>query len=161
MKIFFLKKKKLYIILLNFIIFLDYYIKSLILKNFAINQIKVISLNINILYVKNYGLIFGLFSVIKIFQNKYLFIIYFSIIFLLIFKIYKLIIKNTKNNFSLILIVSGSIGNLIDRIKYGYIIDFIDFHYKSLHFPIFNISDFSISIGIIIYVLKILNSKKF
>ncbi|NIH41004.1 MAG: signal peptidase II [Buchnera aphidicola (Periphyllus aceris)] len=159
MKIFFLKNK-LYIILFNFIIFLDYYIKLLILKNFKINQIKFISLNLNILYVKNYGLIFGLFSSIKIFQNKYLFIIYFLIIFLLIFKIFKLVIKNKKNNCSLIFIISGSIGNLIDRIKYGYIIDFIDLHYKSLHFPIFNISDFIIFIGITIYILKIINSKK-
>lgn len=48
---------------------------------------------------------------------------------------------------ALALILSGAIGNLIDRIRIGYVIDFIDFHYKAYHWPIFNLADTAICLG--------------
>jgi signal peptidase II len=50
--------------------------------------------------------------------------------------------------FSLILILAGAIGNLYDRMSYGYVIDFLLFYYKSFQWPAFNVADISISTGI-------------
>ncbi|MCF6775127.1 signal peptidase II [Thiotrichales bacterium 19X7-9] len=55
---------------------------------------------------------------------------------------------------SLCLILSGAIGNVFDRINYGYVIDFIDLHYKSYHWPTFNIADSAICVGAFLFVIS-------
>ena len=55
---------------------------------------------------------------------------------------------------ALALILGGAIGNVIDRIAYGHVIDFLDFHWQGLgHFPAFNIADSAICIGAALFVL--------
>lgn len=49
--------------------------------------------------------------------------------------------------FALALILGGALGNLMDRIAYGYVVDFLDFHWDSHHFPAFNIADSAITCG--------------
>jgi signal peptidase II len=54
---------------------------------------------------------------------------------------------------SLALILGGAIGNLIDRIAYGHVIDFLDFHVGGWHWPAFNVADSTITVGAILFVL--------
>ena len=54
---------------------------------------------------------------------------------------------------SLSLILGGAIGNLIDRVAYGHVIDFLDFHIGGWHWPAFNIADGAITIGAALFVL--------
>jgi signal peptidase II len=62
---------------------------------------------------------------------------------------------------SLSLILGGAIGNVIDRIMHGHVIDFLDFHYKSVyHFPAFNIADSAICIGAALFILDELRRVK-
>ncbi len=49
--------------------------------------------------------------------------------------------------FALSCILGGAIGNVIDRVMYGYVVDFLDFHWAGWHFPAFNVADAAISIG--------------
>lgn len=56
-------------------------------------------------------------------------------------------------SFALACILSGAIGNVIDRVLYGYVVDFLDFHLRSWHFPAFNIADSAITIGAICLIL--------
>ena len=49
--------------------------------------------------------------------------------------------------FALACILGGAVGNVIDRVMYGYVVDFLDFHWAGWHFPAFNIADAAISIG--------------
>jgi signal peptidase II len=49
--------------------------------------------------------------------------------------------------FAMACILGGAIGNVIDRVMYGYVVDFLDFYYGSWHFPAFNVADSAISIG--------------
>lgn len=59
------------------------------------------------------------------------------------------------------LLCGGIVGNLIDRVKFGYVIDFLDFHWKTAYtFPTFNVADAAISIGIFIYFIQIMISEK-
>ena len=56
-------------------------------------------------------------------------------------------------SFALACILGGAIGNVIDRVLYGYVVDFLDFHYASWHFPAFNIADSAISIGAVCLIV--------
>ena len=59
----------------------------------------------------------------------------------------------------LALILGGALGNLLDRLRFGHVIDFIDFYYKSLHWPVFNIADAAICIGAFLLFISLDNSK--
>ena len=50
-------------------------------------------------------------------------------------------------SFAMACILGGAIGNVIDRLMYGYVVDFLDFHWRGWHFPAFNVADAAISIG--------------
>lgn len=50
-------------------------------------------------------------------------------------------------SFAMACILGGAIGNVIDRMVYGYVVDFLDFHWSGMHFPAFNIADCAISVG--------------
>ncbi len=54
---------------------------------------------------------------------------------------------------ALTLILGGAIGNLIDRVAYGHVIDFLDFHVHGWHWPAFNVADSAITVGAILFVL--------
>ena len=58
------------------------------------------------------------------------------------------------------LIMTGAVGNLIDRFRLGGVVDFLDFHYQGWHWPAFNVADASITIGVILLALKILWGEK-
>ena len=61
---------------------------------------------------------------------------------------------------ALTLILGGAIGNLIDRVRFGYVIDFIDWHYKDAHWPTFNIADVAISVGVGLLILDMIVNRK-
>ena len=104
--------------------------------------------------VKNYGAAFNIFSGGRIFLS----LISISITIILI--CYILNKKNLKKldllGYSLIL--GGTLGNGIDRIKQGYVIDFINLNF--VNFPVFNIADISINIGFILIFYAFIKSKK-
>ena len=58
------------------------------------------------------------------------------------------------------LILGGAFGNLWDRFHLGYVVDFIDWHVKSWHWPIFNVADMAISIGVFLIILDLYFEKK-
>jgi signal peptidase II len=55
---------------------------------------------------------------------------------------------------ALSLILAGALGNLFDRLVYGYVIDFMDFHYEGYHWPAFNVADSAICIGVVFFILS-------
>ena len=105
-------------------------------------------------FVKNYGAAFNIFSGSRIFLS--LISIFFSI--LLIYLIFR---KNTLNLFDLYsfsFILGGTIGNGIDRIYKGFVIDFINLNI--INFPVFNIADISINIGFIFLLYNIFKNNR-
>ena len=78
----------------------------------------------------------------------------FLILPVIIFLFFYVHILNEKYYFYLFsMIIGGAIGNLIDRVLYGAVVDFIDLHYQNLHWYVFNIADIYISIGCILLIL--------
>ena len=94
------------------------------------------------------------FSILK---GKRVFFIIMTIV--VVFLIVYYFLKNKVywvEKYSLLLIISGAVGNLIDRIMYGYVIDFLDFIIFGYDFPVFNIADSFITIGAIGLIISIL-----
>jgi hypothetical protein len=56
--------------------------------------------------------------------------------------------------FAFLCIIAGAMGNIIDRITTGYVIDFLDFHYNGHHFAAFNVADSLVSLGFVIYIIS-------
>ena len=54
---------------------------------------------------------------------------------------------------SLALIIGGAVGNLIDRIQLGYVVDFVDVYYRGWHYPAFNVADSAITVGVVLLLL--------
>lgn len=57
---------------------------------------------------------------------------------------------------ALSLIMGGALGNIIDRIRYGYVVDFIELYHGSYHFPTFNIADSALTVGVTLLIISIL-----
>lgn len=61
---------------------------------------------------------------------------------------------------ALALVLGGAIGNLIDRLAYGYVIDFLDVYYQTHHWPAFNVADSAITVGVALLLLDALGADK-
>lgn len=138
----------IHIALIVLILSIDIYSKKWILKNLYIYEKKNIFSVLNFFHVHNYGIAFSIFSDQGKWQKNFL--LTFNIIIIIF--IINTFLKLKKKLFSYSLVIAGAIGNLIDRIQYGFVIDFIDFHINNWHFATFNIADSSIFIGILIII---------
>ena len=137
---------------------IDILTKQLVINLMIENQsISLIKDFFSITYAKNTGVAFSFLE-----GNVSLIIIITSIIILLILKYIKDTIQNKYESICYGLIIGGAIGNLIDRICYGYVIDFLDFNLFGYPFPIFNIADTAIVIGIFsLIILSFIKDKKY
>ena len=149
---FFSKKFYIYLFFV-FLIFISdrlskIYIINESLKNLDNFILKSTYLNIRLIW--NEGIAFGLFS----FDDKFLYHSLSLLILVIILVIIYMIIKSEGlKKFSLMLILGGALGNFYDRIAYGAVPDFIDFHVNGFHWFIFNIADIFISIGVFALIL--------
>lgn len=146
-------KKKIYIF--GILIFLFDLISKIIIEHTLIlnKQITIIKNFFYLNRVHNYG------AAWSILENNRIFLIFIGIIVL--YYLFKNInkIKLTKPlTISFSLLIGGILGNLYDRIVYGYVIDFISFKIINYYFPIFNFSDIAITFGTIILGIIIIRS---
>ena len=145
---------RIYFIFLSIIILTsDQLTKHIIIeyKNTLINK-KFILFSLD--YIKNYGAAFNLFSGSRIFLSFVSIIISLLLIFFII----------NKKNFSKIdllsysFILGGTLGNGIDRISKGYVIDFINLTF--IDFPVFNLADISINIGLLLIIFSLIKYRR-
>ena len=145
------KSTKVLLIVLS-IILLDRITKYLVSSYLSpFDAIEVFSF-LHLVNVRNTGAAFGMF---RGFGNIFFIpISIFAIIIVIWF-----LIRDMYNYFGLSLVLGGAAGNLIDRILYGKVMDFIDFSAGNFHWPAFNVADSSLTIGIIIIFLQALLKK--
>lgn len=146
------KKNIFLLFLLSFCcLFLDQLTKQIALKTLIkipSNSIEVFSF-FNFSLVHNKGVSFGLFSGLP-FAKEIISCIVIAITLFLIFLLLKE--KRAELRCAYSLIISGAIGNTVDRITYGGVIDFLDFHIADIHYPAFNVADTVIFIGVAILI---------
>lgn len=146
----------IYWIISALIIGLDQWVKWLIVDNFALGETKsvipgILSLN----HIRNFGAAWSLL------EGKMWFFTVVTIIAVVV--ILTLMIKNRSNGnrwfmIGLTLILAGAIGNFIDRVRLGYVIDM--FQIDFMNFPIFNVADISLVIGVICVLIYIILDEK-
>ena len=106
---------------------------------------------LNITLIWNEGIAFGLFS----FDEKYFYNILTLFIVIIILIIFFMLIKSKGfKKYALLIILSGALGNVFDRIFYKAVPDFIDFHIGDFHWFIFNIADVFITLGVFFMILS-------
>jgi len=103
-------------------------------------------------WVTNHGTAMGVIALSKD-SSRWILIAFTSMVSLVV--LYLLLgARRWSDGAALGLILGGAIGNLIDRLRYGYVVDFIHFHYGSLGFYVFNIADASITIGAVLLAVN-------
>lgn len=125
--------------------FIDQLTKFMIKQNFQLNQSTPIIENVlHLTYITNTGSAFGLFKGLNLF-----FISFSIIVIAAIFHYLKKIKDNEKAlQLSVGLLLGGTLGNLIDRLAYGSVVDFIDFRI----WPVFNVADSAVTISIVLLI---------
>lgn len=137
------------LIVIFLILFIDQTTKYFAIKFLAYDRVIKVLPFLNLVYVENTGSAFGMF---KFLGSGFFIFIALVTTGILVYMYF----KDSKNRLAYSLIISGALGNTIDRLIYGYVIDFIDLHIGSFHWPAFNVADSAISIGIILFIYKIL-----
>ena len=146
--------KKVYIIALTLFI-IDQLSKSLISTYLKLNEsILIIKDFFYIRYINNHGASFGMLS-----NSKLLLIILSIIAIIIILRYMNSFKKNKINMIGFGLVLGGILGNLSDRILFGYVKDFLDFVIFNYNFPVFNLADIFIVIGVVILIISILRGE--
>ena len=149
-----IKNNRFYFILISiFIILFDQFTKNII----SVNHKSLINNDLiffSIDYVKNYGAAFNMLSGSRIFLSTVSIIIALILIYFILYK------KNLSNLdlLSYSFILGGTVGNGIDRVSRGYVIDFINLNF--INFPVFNIADISINIGLIFLIYRFIKNNR-
>jgi signal peptidase II len=106
---------------------------------------------LNLDIVKNRGISFGMFSGASSWLPLFITLCTSFIVLLLVFWL-----ARARERFVILglsAIIGGALGNIIDRVHYGFVVDFLDFHLGSYHWPAFNIADTAVFIGVVLLVL--------
>ena len=135
------------------LVILDQFTKALVINFFNLYDSVALLPMINLTFVVNYGFAFGLLNNPSLNQ-----ILVSLVIFAIIIYFLYLLIKTQDKIFqlTLTLILAGALGNFIDRIFRGFVIDFIDIYIGKYHWPAFNIADSCITVGFVVLMINIL-----
>ena len=146
------------ILLLSSLVLGDQFSKLLITKNLLPGQSSNILPFFDLYLIFNTGIAFSLFNDGGNFGRWVLVLL---VLLVCLYLLYVLISEEPRKyeTLALLMILSGGFGNLIDRVLWGHVIDFIHLYYENYSFYIFNLADTFITIGVIIYILDLLAIK--
>ncbi|MGI2189890.1 signal peptidase II [Shewanella baltica] len=134
------------------VFFADQLSKQWVLANFDLHE----SLNLlpffNFTYVRNYGAAFSFLSDAGGWQRWLFTIVAVGFSTLLTVWLRKQSASLLKLNLAYTLVIGGALGNLVDRLMHGFVVDFIDFFWAKSHYPAFNIADSAICIGAVLII---------
>ena len=153
-----MKNKYLYLLILsNVMIILDQVTKFMVATKIPLYySIEVIHGLLNITHVRNSGVAFGLFADQNLEYKALIFVVVSAVAAVAILVIFyqspeAKILANT----GLILIFSGAVGNMIDRVVHKEVIDFVDIYFRNFHWPAFNVADSCITIGVTMMIIDL------
>ncbi|HTR02709.1 MAG TPA: signal peptidase II [Thermoanaerobaculia bacterium] len=144
------------------ILFLDQWSKGWITRTMEVHQSRTIVPDVfDLTYVRNTGAAFGLFASVDS-SLKAILLNSIAVVVFLVVSAYALRSshKSVRLQVGLALILGGAVGNLMDRVRFGYVVDFIDFAVSGHHWPAFNVADSAICIGVGLLFLDMLGSEE-
>ena len=135
----------------------DQYSKVWIVRHFGLYEFRTVSENFfNLVHVRNTGVAFGLLSNLNhAWVNPLLIVMTVMAVVAVLGYIHYLPVRGPAPC-GLGLVLGGAIGNLIDRARLGYVVDFLDLHWRHHHWPAFNVADIGISVGIGLLIIDML-----
>ncbi len=133
---------------------LDQASKLMIIASMKLYESIALLPGFNLVHVRNTGAAFSFLSDAGGWQRWF-----FAGLALIISVVLTVWLARLKNNevllaIALSLVLGGAIGNLIDRVAYGYVVDFLDVYYQSWHWPAFNVADSAITLGVALMLLE-------
>lgn len=135
-----------------FVILLDQITKNMVLKYFLLHQVKTVLPIFKLTLAYNKGAAFSFLS--NEAGSLYLFGAFAAIVSIgLLIWLAKLPKNRHVLAAALALILAGALGNLIDRVYHGHVIDFLLFHWKNYYWPAFNVADTAITIGVVLFLI--------
>jgi signal peptidase II len=140
------------------IVLLDQLAKLFVVRSMPLGQnIPIVPGFFDLTFVLNPGAAFSLFATLpEWIRNPFFILISVGAAVLIVAYRSRYLRENRLASVSLALIFGGAIGNLIDRLRYGVVVDFLDAHIYQYHWPIFNVADSSISVGVALLLLEML-----
>ena len=150
-----------YLLLVVLTLAADRWTKAWIQNRFNINEsATVIDGFFNITYVRNTGVAFGIFSSISSPAKSLLLSIFtaFAAVMVITYSV-RSSVRNRLLQVALALILGGALGNLYDRLAYGYVVDFLELYVRTYHWPAFNVADSAISVGVALLALEIIRNE--
>ena len=140
------------------IVLLDQLTKLLVVRSMRLGgNIPIVPGFFDLTFVLNPGAAFSLFATLpEWIRNPFFILISVGAAVLIVAYRSRYLRENRLASVSLALILGGAIGNLIDRLRYGVVVDFLDAHIYQYHWPIFNVADSAISVGVTLLLLEML-----
>ena len=140
------------------IVLLDQFAKLLVVRSMRLGQnIPIVPGFFDLTFVLNPGAAFSLFATMPEWvRNPFFILISVAAAVLIVAYRSRYVRENRLASVSLALILGGAIGNLIDRLRYGVVVDFLDAHIYQYHWPIFNVADSAISVGVTLLLFEML-----
>jgi len=160
------KKTFVFLTIAGMLVLLDQLTKSWIIATLRLHEgFAVIDGFFNIIHVRNPGAAFGfLAGASPAFRSVFFIAVTLAAILLILHYLWHTLrqagIEKLSLVFSLSLILAGAVGNLIDRVRFGEVVDFLDVYVGAYHWPAFNVADASISTGATVLVIALFVRRK-
>lgn len=154
---------RLYFIIILTLLGLDQISKFLVVSAMDLYEVRPLIPGLfNLVYVTNKGAAFSMFASVDSPLRHYFFVVINSAAFVgLTIAAWKMASHHLLYRVSFGLIAAGAVGNLIDRIRFGAVVDFLDFYVGSYHWPAFNVADSAICVGVgLLFVMNVIEMKK-
>ncbi len=154
-------RRKTLFFIAGLIVLLDQITKEIVLKKLPFyDSVTVVTGFFSLTNIRNPGGAFGLMANQPPFVRVFFFIFVSALFIIMIYFFYlKIPAGYFKLRMGIAMIVGGAMGNMIDRIRFGYVVDFLDFYLKNFHWPAFNVADSAITIGITIFAYHLIFDK--
>ena len=144
------KHKLLFLIALHGVMLLDVVTKRAVMGRLSLNHIQaVIPGFFNLVHIRNRGVAFGILNNAETFWKDFLLVLFpVAAMVGILWILYRYPKLSAGMALALGAIVGGAAGNLLDRLRYQGVVDFLDFYWRDFHWPAFNVADMAISVGV-------------
>jgi signal peptidase II len=140
------------------IVLTDQVSKAIVVRSMRLGQsIPIVPGYFDLTFVLNPGAAFSLFATLpESIRNPFFILISVAAVILIVVYRARHLRHHRLASVSLGLILGGAIGNLIDRVRHGVVVDFLDVHLHQYHWPVFNVADSAISVGVTLLLIEML-----
>jgi len=147
-------KHKLYYLLFIVLVSLDQFTKQIFMSSYDLGKSVFVNTYLSWTYLQNTGAAFSIMADGGFIQKTFLLTVSVLVSIWLVFWIQRTPALHLQKLFGQFLLLSGAVGNLIDRAQFGFVIDFIDVHVNGFYWPVFNLADSFIFLGVVLILFE-------